>query len=93
MLDRVFLQNALNDKKYLIYMDENFSRKDFLDLFCKDKCDCLLTDDRSIFELYSIYDFSDRLVIMTDSKQYGSIWNYVDAGILTIEEAIDALLA
>ncbi len=45
-----------------------------------------------ILDLYRTYDFSDRVFVVSDSNQYGSLYNYVKMGILTKEEMIKALL-
>lgn len=47
---------------------------------------------RSIEELYYMYEFSDRIHLLTDSTQYGSLDNYILNGILTEEEAFAALM-
>lgn len=45
-----------------------------------------------IKKLYHTYQFSDRFQVISDETMYGTIFNYVDTGILTMEEAFDALL-
>lgn len=47
---------------------------------------------RSIEKLYYTYEFSDRIQLLTDSSQYGSLNNYVLSGLLTEEEALAALM-
>lgn len=44
-------------------------------------------------ELYHMYDFSDRVLVISDYDQYGSLFNYVKNGILTKQEMVDALLS
>ena len=43
-------------------------------------------------ELYQLYDFSDKIIFISDSTQYGTLFNYVKTGILTEQEMVDALL-
>lgn len=45
-----------------------------------------------IEKLYHMYEFSDRIHIINDSKQYGGLDNYVSTGLLTEEEALTAWL-
>lgn len=45
-----------------------------------------------IEQIYSMYEFSDRFKIISESQQYGSILNYVKSGLLTMEEVFRALL-
>lgn len=47
---------------------------------------------RSIEKLYHTYEFSDRICLLTDGNQYGSLINYVLSGRLTEEQAFAALL-
>lgn len=52
----------------------------------------LRKDMDEILETYHLYDFSDRIMVVSDCEQYGSLFNYVKAGILTKQEMADALL-
>ena len=45
-----------------------------------------------ILEIYNMYDFSDNVIVVSNSNQYGSLFNYVKTGILTKQEMVDALL-
>lgn len=42
-------------------------------------------------ELYRMYEFSDNIVLL-ECGAYPTIWNYVCSGILTKEEAVQALM-
>lgn len=44
-------------------------------------------------KLYHMYEFSDRFQLFSREKCFGGIFNFVDMGILTKEEAFSALLA
>lgn len=43
-------------------------------------------------ELYYMYEFSDRLYLLTDNAGYAGLGNYVSSNILTEEEMAAALL-
>lgn len=45
-----------------------------------------------ILEIYHMYDFSDKVSVVSEPDQYGNLFNYVKNGILTKQEMVDALL-
>ena len=45
-----------------------------------------------VINLYCMYDFSDKVFVISDTNQYGNIFNYIKTGILTRQEMVDALL-
>lgn len=45
-----------------------------------------------ILDLYLMYEFSDRVRIISGSSQYAGMMNYVDTGLLTQKELFMALL-
>lgn len=47
---------------------------------------------REILELYYMYEFSDRVQIISSGHRFGTLLNYVDTGLLTFDEAIEAFL-
>ncbi len=47
---------------------------------------------RDIEKLYCLYEFSDRIHILTDNPQYGGLDNYIYNGLLSEEEASMAIL-
>ena len=47
---------------------------------------------RRLWDLYFLYECSDRFQVLADRGMYGSLLNYVDTGLLTVEEAAEALL-
>ena len=49
-------------------------------------------DMNDILHFYRLYDFSDKITVISESSQYGSLFNYVRNGILTPEEMVDAIL-
>lgn len=46
----------------------------------------------NIEELYYMYEFSDRIHLLVDNDQYGSLRNYISGGLMTEEETVAALL-
>lgn len=50
------------------------------------------TEYNKIYELYSTYEFSDKIQFMTETSQYANLQNYVKTGLLTQSEMYDALL-
>ena len=44
-----------------------------------------------LLKVYHMYEFSDRFRVVSRDSRFGSIWNYVDAGILTEREALEAI--
>jgi len=45
-----------------------------------------------IVSMYHMYDFSDKVLLVSNITQYGNLFNYVNTGILTKQEMVDALL-
>lgn len=45
-----------------------------------------------ICSLYYLYEFSNRFRIVSRENNYGSVFNLVDSGLLTYEEAFEAIL-
>lgn len=46
-----------------------------------------------LYKLYLTYEFSDRFIAFAELNQYGSLFHYIETGILTEEEAVRAMLA
>lgn len=49
-------------------------------------------ETQELWNLYMTYEFSDRFSVFPDGRQYGTVFNYSDAGILTEQEAVMAIL-
>ena len=45
-----------------------------------------------ILDMYRLYDFSDKFTVISESSQFGSLFNYLKTGVLTKEEMAEALL-
>ena len=43
-------------------------------------------------QLYLTYEFSDKFRMISMEGNYGTLWNYVKTGLLTPDEAVEALL-
>lgn len=73
------LVNKLKAKEKLVFgngEEKMFSKEEELD----------------IKKLYLMYEFSDKVRLLEDSPQYGSLQNYVENGLITVEEAKKAAL-
>lgn len=87
-LIRILLKHITrNQLEYvLVWCDKDLKLEDerltFLSQFLMDK----------LLEIYRLYDFSDKITVVSESNQYGTLLNYVKTGILTMEEMVDALL-
>lgn len=46
-----------------------------------------------LLRLFRSYEASDRLLLFSDTLNYGSLWNYVKSGLIDYEEMIGAMLA
>lgn len=57
-----------------------------------DVCVISKTDLTFLLNIYRMYEFSDRITLISESSQYPSLLNYILTGMLTEEEFIDALL-
>lgn len=78
------LKNCM--KKILVLSDENLAEGKRYS--CR-KLSCQTI--RQLKELYFMYEFSDRFQLLSREESFGGILDFVDAGILTKEEAIRAL--
>ena len=88
--------NELLDKYDMIFLVQNECKDELVDkmiLYCKEhNKNVLFTYNDEVKKLYTTYEFSDRVKLLTFSNQYGNIFNLVRNGIITLEEAIEALL-
>lgn len=65
-----------------------------IETFLDSNCIVLISRKQldNVLQLYRLYDFSDRVITVSDNFQYGSLYNYMKTGIITKEEMIEALL-
>ncbi len=66
--------------------------------------ECSKMPDRHIFltvtdakiklfeQIYRMYEASNKLLLYTRKANYGTMWNYVDNGVITEEEMLEAML-
>lgn len=61
--------------------------------YSKSKIVKVITDEEifDLLKLYKMYEFSNRFYVVSDSEQYGNVFNYIRNGIITEEEMADAL--
>lgn len=50
------------------------------------------SEAREILEIYYLYEFSNRIAVVTREQAFGSLWDYVATGLLTEEEMVEAIL-
>ena len=50
-------------------------------------------EEREILDLYYMYEFSDKFLALENSSQYGSVFDYVEEGIISFDEAIRSLIS
>ena len=64
-----------------------------LDGFTEDDSLRLITHGQmeEILEIYRMYEFSDKVTVVSRFRQHGSLFHYVENGILTPEEMVDAI--
>ena len=48
---------------------------------------------RVLLHIYRSYESSDKLFLLSDSRNYGSAWNYVSNGMITEQEMFEAMFA
>lgn len=50
-----------------------------------------MEEQEQLLQLYHMYEFSDRFSVILTESTYGSLFNLVEAGLLDMEEAAEAL--
>lgn len=48
--------------------------------------------EKELLDLYYLYEFSDRFSVCGTSDQFGTVWNYVDAGLMTFDDAVKSIV-
>ena len=43
--------------------------------------------------LYYMYEFSDKFQVLSNPNNFGTLFNFCDTGLLSLEEALEAILA
>ncbi|WP_022755892.1 hypothetical protein [Butyrivibrio fibrisolvens] len=49
-------------------------------------------EEQELLDLYYLYEFSDKFLVFENSSNYGSVFHYVDEGMISFEEAINSLI-
>jgi hypothetical protein len=49
--------------------------------------------EKEFLDLYHMYEFSDKFLVLENSDQYGSMLNYVDGGLISFSEALKSLVS
>ena len=54
----------------------------------------VISDDEmhDILRYYQLYEFTDKMIVISDNPQYPSMFNYIQQGLLTEYELVDARL-
>ena len=102
------IKNLINDGKRLIFFDnynteilhilrDRLKKSDFLDIEIWQNIEesedyVLKSYMEDVLKIYRMYDFSDRILVISDSDQFGNMFNYVKNGLLSKEEMVEALL-
>lgn len=104
--DKIFLLKISEDKIPILYekfcdvTQNKFIEKKILFLFSKSidiqkkTLDFIQISDTEIIEiqnLYFMYEFSNRFQIIEYNENVGTIWNFVNSGLLSEEDVIYAL--
>ena len=50
-------------------------------------------EERELLDLYHMYEFSDKFLVLENSSQYGSVFDYVEDGIISFDEAVRSLIS
>lgn len=98
---RIFLLDQ-HDAKLLGLLCKGLKEHDLLDAevwHCMDEASGYCRVQRisrkemdEVREMYLMYDFSDRVSIISNPAQYGSLFNYLENGVITAEDMMEALL-
>ncbi len=98
---KILLFNC-SDIRLLMIIDTWIRENKTIDIVVGQSIEETLTDGRvkfvpkktmsDIMSIYRMYDFSDKISVISEPDQYGSLFNYVKTGILTEKEMVDALL-
>lgn len=49
--------------------------------------------EKELLDLYHMYEFSDKSLVLENGEQYGSMLNYVEGGLISFDEALKALIS
>lgn len=86
------LQDMLQRYDVVVYVDDGFQWKELSLSKVKDRPEICVVTDSDYLKLYRMYEFSDKFIVLSESEQYGSIWNYVRLGMISAEDALEQVL-
>ena len=91
MTDMLCASDAVSgtEKKLVIMSTANYAKKPGNHIYMT----VMEEEMKVLLDVYRSYEASDHLVLLSDSRVYGSMWNYVSNGLLSIEDMFDAMLA
>lgn len=78
----------INDPQILILSTKRFNSKTNIPVFRRVNEETA----KKLYALYHTYEFADNFILLDKSSTFATIFNYVQTGILTPEEAWRALL-
>ena len=81
-------QLGKNTSKIIILCTDKIKLKSYKRNFCK----ISRSDLTFILKIYRLYEFSDRITLLSQNPQYPSLLNYILTGVLTEEEFFESLL-
>ena len=79
-------KREIKDFMVLYHMDSNYNNMN------KNTMGIAYDEFHELLKFYKSYDFSDKIVLVSENAQYGSLFNLVKTGILSKQEMVEALL-
>ena len=86
------LEEDLKNGCVVVNIADSFPWKEIAKQIYEAKDNVRIISNPDLIKLYRTYEFSDRFIVLDDSCQYGSVWNYVSEGTLSVEEALESLI-
>lgn len=88
-----FILSSQLDKRYLLMLAGYMgSAEDLSDNPSADICFLSDKEYAAVTEVYRMYEFSDRMTVLSGDGSYPGILKYLESGILTEDECMQALL-
>lgn len=85
------LNKSLESDHRVVYVSDDFAWKELALEKIKTMDNTEIVLDLEALELYRMYEFSDRFIVLEENDKFGSIWNYVRNGMISAEEALECL--
>ena len=88
------IKEILLKKEKIIICDDGMDLPDEIEIKLNenDKLAIIKQDEReAILKLYRMYEFTNKLVVLSSGEQYPSILNYYRQGLLSVDEVIEVL--